>query len=108
MLVALWSPRFAERVGIRFEQILAQAPTAGRRQGDEIRQRGADQTRQFLDLFSESDLVKFAKVTPEVEEAYALLERARHLVEITRPVPETSDNQTFEAAFGPQTAEVLP
>ncbi|HXV42660.1 MAG TPA: hypothetical protein VEC96_06325 [Anaerolineae bacterium] len=69
-----------------------------------------DQTRQFLDLFSDSDLVKFAKITPELDEAYILLERAHHLVEITRPAPEASKDEKFQRAFGPkqahQTAEV--
>jgi hypothetical protein len=71
----------------------------------------ADQSRQFLDLFTESDLVKFAKVTPELDEAYVLLERARNLVEITRPAPEASDGEKLKQTLGPQqahqTAEVL-
>ncbi len=71
----------------------------------------SDQTRQLLDLFSDSDLVKFAKVTPELDEAYLLLERAHRLVEITRPAPETSDDEKLKQTLGPkqahQTAEVL-
>jgi hypothetical protein len=71
----------------------------------------ADQTRQFLDLFSDSDLVKFAKVTPELDEAYVLLDRAHHLVEISRPAPEVSEDEKSKQAFGSkqahQTAEVL-
>jgi hypothetical protein len=71
----------------------------------------ADQTRQILDLFADSDLVKFAKVTPELDEAYVLIERARHLVEITRPAPEVSDDEKLKQTLGPQqahqTAEVL-
>jgi hypothetical protein len=70
-----------------------------------------DQTRQCLDLFADSDLVKFAKITPELDEAYVLLERTHHLVEITRPAPEASEGEKFNQAFGPQqahqTAEVL-
>lgn len=70
-----------------------------------------DQTRQFLELFTDSDLVKFAKVTPELNEAYVLIERAHHLVEITRPVPEASDGEKLKQTLGPkqaqQTAEVL-
>jgi hypothetical protein len=70
-----------------------------------------DHTRQFLDLFTDSDLVKFAKVTPEPDEAYLLLDRARHLVEITRPAPEASDAEKLTQTLGPQqahqTAEVL-
>jgi hypothetical protein len=70
-----------------------------------------DQTRQFLDLFTDSDLVKFAKVTPEPDEAYGLLDRAQHLIEITRPAPEASDGEKLKQALNPQqahhTAEVL-
>jgi hypothetical protein len=71
----------------------------------------SDQTRQFLELFTDSDLVKFAKVTPDLDEAYVFVDRARHLVEITRPVPEASDGEKLKQTLGPkqaqQTAEVL-
>jgi hypothetical protein len=48
----------------------------------------ADHSRGFLDLFMASDLVKFAKLTPDVRQALQLTGEARQLVEATRPVPE--------------------
>ena len=53
-----------------------------------------DHTRRFLDLFMESDLVKFAKFTPNLETARQLTGDARLLVDLTRPTPE------LEAAAG--------
>ncbi len=50
-----------------------------------------EHTRLFIDLFKDSDLVKFAKLEPSVEEAYDLSTQARYLVEITRPVPEETE-----------------
>lgn len=44
--------------------------------------------RQFIDLFRDSDLVKFAKITPTIAEAYQAIEWAGNLVEATRPKPE--------------------
>jgi hypothetical protein len=43
-----------------------------------------EQARRFLDLFSESDLVKFAKFTPDVESGRRLIGEARDLVTGTR------------------------
>jgi hypothetical protein len=60
-----------------------------------------DQTRQFLELFSDSDLVKFAKVTPELDEAHILIDRTRHLVEITRPTPEAGGGEKLKQTLGP-------
>jgi hypothetical protein len=45
----------------------------------------ADDARGFLDLFMDSDLVKFAKLTPDVREALQVAVEARQLVEATRP-----------------------
>ncbi len=42
-----------------------------------------DHARSFLDLFAESDLVKFAKFTPDLETARRLVEGARRLVTLT-------------------------
>jgi hypothetical protein len=47
-----------------------------------------DHARQVLDLLSESDLVKFAKLTPDDEVARQLVARVRMLVDDTRPTPE--------------------
>lgn len=48
-----------------------------------------EHSRRLLDLFTDSDLVKFAKFTPDVEEARQLTAEARQLVELTRPSLET-------------------
>ena len=53
-----------------------------------------DQARRFIDLFIESDLVKFAKLTPDVEVARQLTDQARTLVDLTRPAPELETSQT--------------
>lgn len=55
-----------------------------------------DHGRRFLDLFTESDLVKFAKLTPDPETARRLTDDARQLVTLTRPKPE-SELETFLA-----------
>jgi hypothetical protein len=47
-----------------------------------------EHSRRILDLFADSDLVKFAKVVPDLETASRLTGRARDLVELTRPKPE--------------------
>jgi len=52
-----------------------------------------DHARRFIDLFMESDLVKFAKLTPEVADAYQLTDQARILVNLTRPAPEPEGTQ---------------
>lgn len=52
--------------------------------------------RQFIDLFMDSDLVKFAKITPTIAEAYQTVEWAGNLVEATRPKLEA------EAAGAPK------
>jgi len=44
-----------------------------------------EHTRQFIDLFLDSDLVKFAKITPTLDESYQLIQWAGTLVELTRP-----------------------
>jgi hypothetical protein len=52
-----------------------------------------EHVRRFLDLFTESDLVKFAKFTPERDAAWQLVGEARSLVDLTRPMP---DSETAE------------
>ena len=42
-----------------------------------------EHARALLDLFADSDLVKFAKFTPDVETARHLIARARYLVDVT-------------------------
>jgi hypothetical protein len=43
------------------------------------------QVSLFVDFLGESDLVKFARYVPSVEEARKALPRARHVVDVTRP-----------------------
>jgi hypothetical protein len=58
-----------------------------------------DHTRRFIHLFSESDLVKFAKVIPEIGEAHQLLDEARTLVTLTQPRPEPTNPEGFDQSF---------
>jgi len=51
----------------------------------------AEHTRPFIDLFSDADFVKFAKLIPEVGESYQLIDQARNLVDLTRPATEPED-----------------
>jgi hypothetical protein len=44
------------------------------------------QVRLFKDFLDESDLVKFAKYVPPVEEAQEAVPRAWHIVDVTKPV----------------------
>lgn len=52
-------------------------------------------SRRLLDLFADSDLVKFAKAVPDIKTAGRFTGEARELVELTRPKPqlETSPDQ---------------
>jgi hypothetical protein len=56
--------------------------------------------RRYLDLFGESDLVKFAKFTPDVPSAQEGWDEARQLVELTRPQAE-SEMETFFSEDAP-------
>lgn len=48
-----------------------------------------DHARKLMDLFSESDLVKFAKFSPDTESARRLTGEARELVSLTKPTQES-------------------
>lgn len=52
----------------------------------------AEDAAEFMDIFSESDLVKFARYVPHADNVNGLVNRARHLVHTTTPqvveVPE--------------------
>lgn len=52
-----------------------------------------DQRRKFIDIFSESDLVKFARFKPQLEDAYELIQTARRIIQSTTPTPEPPDDQ---------------
>lgn len=61
-----------------------------------------EHSRRFLDLFAESDLVKFAKFRPGLETARALLGEARDLVAVTSTEvakPQPNDTAELEAFF---------
>lgn len=68
----------------------------------------ADDARALLNLFMASDLVKFAKLTPEVREALQLTAEARRLVEVTRPAPAPETPASGEKpAVAPMSAPKL-
>lgn len=51
------------------------------------------QARQFIDLLQAGDLVKFARFTPDVTSAHALVGDARAFIEATKPLPEEKEQQ---------------
>jgi hypothetical protein len=51
---------------------------------------------------AEADLVKFAKFRPPVDRAYAVIADARHIVDVTRPAEEPTDQQ-LGGSIGPGT-----
>jgi len=59
-----------------------------------------DHVRRFIDLFMESDLVKFAKLTPEVEAAQQLTDQARTLVDLTKPASELEETEMSQGSLG--------
>ena len=63
-----------------------------------------DDAKLVLDLLQEADLVKFAKYTPAVSQAYEASGQARYIVEVTRPPfePEQpSQNGTYTQQEAP-------
>ena len=54
----------------------------------------AEIVRNFMDLFMESDFVKFARFRPNSQDAYRLVDKARNLVEMTTPKPEPPGEST--------------
>ena len=66
-----------------------------------------EHARRFLNLFSESDLVKFAKFTPDLRAAHQLAGEARELVTLTRPSQE-SELETFLSEDQDLTGNVPP
>jgi hypothetical protein len=46
-----------------------------------------EQAKQFTNILSESDLVKFAKFTPDIDSAHALVNQAKQFVLDTKPEP---------------------
>ena len=63
-----------------------------------------DDAELVLDLLQEADLVKFAKYTPAVSQAYEASGQARYIVEVTRPAfqpEEPSQNGTYAQQEAP-------
>ena len=63
-----------------------------------------DDAKLVLDLLREADLVKFAKYTPAVSQAYEASGQARYIVEVTRPAfqpDEASQNGTHTQQEAP-------
>jgi hypothetical protein len=48
----------------------------------------------FRDLLAEADLVKFARFRPPVQRAYAAIDQARHIVDVTKPAKEPESQET--------------
>ena len=51
-----------------------------------------EQTRMLINLFGDADFVKFAKLIPDRDEAYSLVEDACQFVTATHPHPEPADH----------------
>jgi hypothetical protein len=43
--------------------------------------------REFMNIFNQSDLVKFARFRPDPNHAYQLVDKARHIIKVTTPGP---------------------
>lgn len=80
------------------EQTSAELRTAFRKSGTL-----AEDAAEFMDIFSESDLVKFARYVPHVDNVNNLVNRARHIVHVTTPQVVTAPEEP--AALE---AEVMP
>ena len=53
---------------------------------------------QFVSLLEESDLVKFSKITPDLEDAHHLLLGGRQIIEITKPLVTESGDDDQESS----------
>ncbi|MBE2221632.1 MAG: hypothetical protein IAF02_08840 [Anaerolineae bacterium] len=62
-----------------------------------------EQAKQFTTILSESDLVKFAKFTPDIDSAYALVAESRQFIEATKPEPVVEDKKNKKSGNGSQT-----
>jgi len=61
-----------------------------------------EQAKQFTTILSESDLVKFAKFTPDIESAHALVTESRQFIEDTKPEPVIEDKKNKKSKNGPR------
>jgi hypothetical protein len=55
-----------------------------------------EQARQFTAILAESDLVKFARVTPGIENAHNLVTQAKQFVADTKPVEDENEDQRLK------------
>ena len=58
-----------------------------------------EQAKQFTKILSESDLVKFAKFTPDIESAHALVAESRQFIEDTKPEPIEESKQNRQLSI---------
>lgn len=67
----------------------------------------AELASTFTDILDESDMVKFAKVTPDIDSAYMLIETSRQFVKATKPVPAVEDeNENKGDVKSPQMSKI--
>jgi hypothetical protein len=64
-------------------------------------------SRRLLDLFADADLVKFAKLVPDLKTAGKLTGEARDVVELTRPQPELEALRDAEQPPAPKVTSQL-
>ncbi len=65
-----------------------------------------DNVRHFVDFFIDSDLVKFAKLVPDLDEARHITTDARTLVKLTRPQPVPEQAKTTPPTMTQKPVEV--
>ena len=65
-----------------------------------------DNVRHFVEFFIDSDLVKFAKLIPDLDEARHITTDARTLVKLARPQPEPEQAKTSPPAMTQKPVEV--
>lgn len=61
---------------------------------------------EFMNLFTASDLVKFARFRPDMEDAYHVVGKARYIVKITTPIPKTIDEEDEPTQTTPDVEDV--
>ena len=66
----------------------------------------SENARRFVGFFADSDLVKFAKLVPDLDEAHYITTDARALVKLTQPRPEPEQSQPTTPTVTQKPAEV--
>ena len=79
---------YAERI---FKVPMLERTTSEVQIGLKTIQFDVDLANTFIDILVESDMVKFAKVTPDIDNAYMLIEKSCRFVEATKPKPAAVD-----------------